>query len=878
MRNQSARTVRLSDYQPPAWWVASVALRFELGRETTRVHSHLKLQRNPERDARELWLDGEKLELESLWLDGRELGADEYRLEEHGLAIPLEADNAEVTTVSRIHPQQNTELEGLYTSADFLLTQCEAEGFRRITWFPDRPDIMARYRVRLEADREQFPVLLSNGNPVAEGELDDGRHYVEWEDPHPKPSYLFALVAGDLGWIERYVTTSRGREVRLRIYAEHRNMDLCDYALESLVAALRWDEERFGLNCDLDVYNVVATDDFNMGAMENKGLNIFNSQFVLARADTATDEDFLGIESVIGHEYFHNWTGNRVTCRDWFQLSLKEGLTVFRDQEFSADRNSPAVKRIEDVRLLRAAQFPEDAGPMAHPVRPAEYQEISNFYTATVYIKGAEVVRMVHTLLGEEGFQLGMRRYIDHHDGQAVTIDDFLNAMADANQRELGQFRRWYDQAGTPVVHVSEDYDPEAGCLRLHLRQELPRTAADGPREPMLIPIRIGLLDTDGNSLPVRLAGEANHRGTSLVLELREREQTWTFEALPGRPVVSLLRGFSAPVRLEYPQDDAELAHLMAHDGDDFNRWEAGQRLGARVLLEMTDAIRAGREPAIPGEIEQAFAALLQDANADDGLRAEALDLPGESWLAEQVAEIDPVAIHRARGRLKQHLARSFEPDWQALYHDKAVAGPYRVVAGDIFRRRLRNRALDYLAAGGGAGARLVAEQLAGADNMTDRMAALGAMARHGLAGVDEALEEFLADWRDYPLVVNKWLALQAVRPDGDPLARIRELLRHDAFSLTNPNNVRALLGAFARRNPVGFHREDGAAYELLADRVLELDGLNPQMAAQLVGVFNPWKRMEAVRRDRMRTQLERIAEQGGLSRDVDEIVSRALA
>ncbi len=879
MRSEQSPPIRLAEYRPPAWWVDEVYLRLELDPDTTRVHSRLQLRRNPEAPAEALHLDGRQLRLESVRVNGKSLSEDEYECSDTRLSMPLSGERAEVETVSVIHPARNTELEGLYQSADFLLTQCEAEGFRRITWYPDRPDVMARFRVRMEAERERFPVLLSNGNPVASGELEAGRHFVEWEDPHPKPSYLFALVAGDLGWIEREYTTAEGCPVRLRIHAEHRNMDLCDHAMESLVQAMRWDEQRFGLNCDLSVYNVVATDDFNMGAMENKGLNIFNSQFVLARPDTATDQDFLGIQSVIGHEYFHNWTGNRITCRDWFQLSLKEGLTVFRDQEFSADLNSRAVKRIEDVRMLRAAQFPEDAGPMAHPVRPPEYREISNFYTATVYLKGAEVVRMLHSLLGEDGFQRGMREYIARHDGQAVTTDDFVSAMADANDRDLSQFTRWYTQAGTPVVEVSESHDPESGCLTLDLRQRIPDTPGQRDKAPMLIPLRIGLIGPDGASLPVKLAGESRDRGESAVLELREREQQFVLEGLKRRPVVSLLRGFSAPVRLEYPQSDAELARLMRHDPDDFNRWEAGQRLGSRVLLEHIQVLREGGEPAVPAEIEEAFAGLLEADEVDDGLRAEALTLPGEAWLRELVDEVDPHAIHQARKDLKAHLARRFGSLWEALYRARASDDTYRLDAEAIFRRRLRNLALSWLAARGtDADQTRVGEHLAQADNMTDRMAALESLCRHGMPGTEKALEQFLERWRAHPLVVDKWLGLQAMRPDGDPVRRVRELQRHSAFSITNPNKVRALLGSFARGNCAGFHRRDGAGYELVADAVLELDGLNPQIAARLVGVFNPWRRFEPGLRAKMHEQLERISEQGGLSRDVDEIVGRALA
>lgn len=876
MREQQSRTIRLSDYQAPDWRVSRVDLCFELDAAETTVHNRMQVARTANTET--LVLDGEGLELVSVSVDGRELTGDDYEADAESLRIPLSADRATVEIVNRVHPDRNTVLEGLYQSADFLLTQCEAEGFRKITYYPDRPDVMAEFHVRLEADQERYPVLLSNGNPVDSGELADGRHFVEWHDPHPKPSYLFALVAGDLGHIEKTYTTAEGRKVTLRVYAEHRNMDQCDFAMESLVNAMRWDERRFGLSYDLDVYNIVATDDFNMGAMENKSLNIFNSRFVLARPDTATDNDYLGIESVIGHEYFHNWTGNRVTCRDWFQLSLKEGLTVFRDQEFSADRQSRAVKRIEDVRLLRSAQFPEDAGPMAHPVRPPAYQEINNFYTATVYIKGAEVVRMYHTLLGEKGFQKGMRLYFERHDGDAVTTDDFLAAMADANEMDLSRFRRWYDQAGTPTLQVETDYDEAAKRFELRLHQTLPETAAETDREPMHIPVAMGLVDPNGRPVTLKLADEDKPRGESTVLSLTESEQRFVFEDVEARPVPSLLRGFSAPVKLDFDQSDADLAHLMAHDSDSFNRWEAGQRLGCRVILAAQQAIRDGKEPVFPAAIETAFEALLNDSQAEPGLRAEALTLPAETWLAELVDEVDPVAIARAREALRVHLARRFPTEWRSLQAENEVAGPYRVEPRDILRRGLHNLAMDYRIVGEDAAARESARtRFTTADNMTDQMAAMKSLVLHGDSAAEEILARFYKQWQGQPLVVDKWFSLQAQRTDGDPVARIRELRRHPAFNIRNPNKVRALYGAFANANRRGFHVEDGSGYRLLADVVLELDSLNPSIAARLVSAFNPWKRMEPGRREKMREQLERIDAAGELSRDVSEIVSRAL-
>ena len=878
MRTDNARVIRLAEYAPPAWLVDSVRLTFELDAENTLVRSHMQLRRNPDAEPGPLVLHGEQLQLEALSINGEPQALDGLDCNDERLQLTLGGAEAELEIVNRIAPAENTALEGLYQSVDFLLTQCEAEGFRKITYFPDRPDVMAEFHVRLEADKQRYPVLLSNGNPGQSGELEGGRHFAEWHDPHPKPSYLFALVAGDLGHIHRDYTTAKGRKVALYIWAEHQNMDQCEFAMDSLVNAMRWDEERFGLNYDLDVYNVVATDDFNMGAMENKGLNIFNSRFVLARSDTATDDDFLGIESVIGHEYFHNWTGNRVTCRDWFQLSLKEGLTVFRDQEFSSDLQSRAVERIGNVRMLRAVQFPEDAGPMAHPVRPAQYQEISNFYTATVYTKGSEVVRMYHTLLGEEGFQNGMRLYFQRHDGQAVTTEDFLAAMADANGRDLSQFQRWYDQAGTPTVQAEVQYDADQATLTLDLRQKLPRLPEQPEPKPLLIPLQIGLLDDQGQALPLALQANEQQAPDQRVLELDKAEQQFVFHNIQQQPVVSLLRGFSAPVKLDMVQSDQDLAFLMAHDSDAFNRWEASQQLACRVILQLQEAIRDGRPMSVPDSITEAFKRVIEDQQADNGLRAEALLLPAESYLAELVDEIDPEAIGRARSQLQKHLARSLRDGWLSLYQSLAPEGEYRFEASEVFRRRLRNLALDYICCGGDeALSTLVSRQFDQADNMSDRMAALRSLCLHEHRGADKALEAFYQQWQSLPLVVNKWLSVQAMRPGAQAVERVGSLLEHPAFSLRNPNKVYALIGGFASGNRRAFHRADGAGYALLADLVLQLDALNPQVAARMVSVFNQWRRFEPDRRERMRQQLERIHAKHGLSRDVGEIVGKAL-
>ncbi|HKI50836.1 MAG TPA: aminopeptidase N [Geothermobacteraceae bacterium] len=871
-------TIYLHDYQPPAYLVDTLVLEFDLAAEATLVTATASYRSNPNGPDEPFSLRGADLELLQIELDGQPLEPSAYQLNDASLTISQVPDNFQLRTVVRINPAANTALEGLYLSSGNFCTQCEAEGFRKITFYPDRPDVMARFTTTIRADRVQFPILLSNGNPVARGELDNGRHFVTWEDPYPKPSYLFALVAGDLAEISASYTTGSGREIALRFYVEHRNQTKVDHALKSLQKAMRWDEERFGLEYDLDIYMVVAVDDFNMGAMENKGLNVFNSKYVLALPETATDADYQGIEGVIGHEYFHNWTGNRITCRDWFQLSLKEGLTVFRDQEFSADMGSRAVKRIEEVRLLRNFQFPEDAGPMAHPVRPASYQEINNFYTTTVYNKGAELIRMYHTLLGVEGFRKGMNLYFERHDGQAVTTDDFLSAMAGANGVDLTQFSRWYSQAGTPTVKVTDDYDAANQSYTLRFSQSCPATPDGVEKLPFHLPIKLGLIDREGEELPLQLEGEVAPGTTSRVIALREHDSTIRFTGIPGRPIPSLLRDFSAPVVLDYPYLDDELAFLMARDSDPFNRWEAGQKLYTRILLQLVEKLQQERPLQLPELVLTAFGQTLTDQRADPALISLALTLPAETYLAEQMEVADPTAIHAAHQFMRRELAAASKTSLFEVYRRNCSSQPYTPDAADSGRRSLKNLALAYLMTLPDPGvATLCFQQFQHADNMTDTLAALVALANSKAESRETALAAFYQHWQNDPLVLDKWLTLQATAARPDTLEQVKQLLKHPAFNLKNPNKVRALIGAFASGNPAAFHAEDGSGYAFIADRVLELDRLNPQIAARLVSSFNRWRKFDANRQELIIMQLQRIAGTAKLSANVREIVEKCL-
>jgi len=861
-------TIYLKDYMQPNFKVNHVSLCFELNPESTIVTSVVDYQRN---QAGALELDGEGLKLESIKIDGKALASDEYNLHQKGLNIANTPDSFTLEIVTHINPEANTALEGLYRSSGNYCTQCEAQGFRRITYYQDRPDVMAVFSVKIIADKATNPVLLSNGNPVASGDLDDGKHWAEWVDPFAKPAYLFALVAGQLACVEDSFTTQSGRDITLHIFTEEHHIHQCDHAMASLKRAMVWDEQRFGLEYDLDLFMIVAVDDFNMGAMENKGLNIFNSRLVFASPETATDDDYIAIEAVIGHEYFHNWTGNRVTCRDWFQLSLKEGLTVFRDQEFTADMHSHAVKRIEDVRLLRTHQFAEDASPMAHPIRPASYMEINNFYTVTVYEKGAEVVRMYQTLLGREGFRKGMDLYFERHDGQAVSTEDFLAAMADANQQDLSQMQHWYEQAGTPKLCVSMDYDASAKTCTLHCQQSCPASAESAEKKPFIIPLALGLLLPDGSEQPLQLEGEAQAQSSQRTLLITKEEQSFTFTHVADKPLPSLLRGFSAPVELVYNYSLSDDAFLMQYDSDSFNRWAAAQRLAMNVLLAMVE-----HDKDIDHQIFTAFACLLNDEQLDPALKSEALLLPSESDISEACTQANPHKIHAAREQLKQQLALQLRGALEAAYQGAASATGLSDEA--MQQRKLKNICLSYLLAIKDQSAiDLAYQQFKQADNMTDQYAALALLANCDCPERMDALQSFEQRWSHESNVMDKWFSVQAASSLAGTLKHVKALMQHDKFDLTNPNKVRALIGGFAMRNPVGFHAQDGSGYAFIAEQVIALDKLNPQVASRMVRALISWKRLQAPLSTLMKAQLQLITDNKAISADVYEIVSKSL-
>ncbi len=873
-RGDQPRTpVLRQEYRPPAWWVDHVELDFDLDAAETRVTSRMSVRRNPDASTEPLTLSGAGLETKRVEIDG-EPAQFEERAGEETLIVENVPERAEVSIEVAIHPDRNTALEGLYQSGSMLLTQCEAQGFRKITWFPDRPDVMATYRVRLSGDRQRFPVLLSNGNRIDSGELEGGRHFAVWEDPFPKPSYLFAIVAGELAELSDIFTTRSGREVTLKFHSEPENIDRLDYAMDSLKRAMAWDEERFGLEYDLDIFHVVATHDFNMGAMENKSLNVFNARYVLADRETATDADYEGIESVIGHEYFHNWTGNRVTCRDWFQLTLKEGLTVYRDQEFSADQRSAGVKRIQDAADLMAHQFPEDTGPMAHPVRPERYVEINNFYTATVYEKGAQIVRMYETLLGRAGFRRGMDLYFQRHDGQAVTCDDFRRAMADANERDLEQFERWYRQVGTPVVTAATRYDQAAGELVLELAQRLPEHPDNCHIGPLMIPVKLGFLDADNRPLPVTLAGEEQDGPETRLLVLIGETAEFRFRGLPADALPSLLRDFSAPVKLDYDYTSGDLARLAGFDSDPFCRWRAMRNLSERVLGDLI----AGRDEHDAELLIEAWAAVIDGSDADPALAAELLSLPSEDELAQDREPVDVEAIHAARQELSRLLGQRLDRALLERFEALAPGGKWSPDGPDAARRRLRNVALGLLAAAGSdSAASLASRHYDRADNMTDRLAALRTLVHHELDGADRALADFERRFADDALVMDKWFAVQATRPDENVVDDVRRLMTHAAFRMSNPNKLRALIGALAKRNPVAFHRADGAGYRLVGEVLEKLDEINPQIGARLATCFNRWRAYDGKRSAMMKEQLQKLAARKGLSPDIGEIVTAAL-
>jgi aminopeptidase N len=860
MTASKPQTIFLKDYQQPNFWVEHAALTFELEPAKTKVLAKLSLKRN---QPGSLYLDGEDLKLLSVKLDGQALDDQDYTITAGGLSIsaPI-TDNCVLETVVEIDPAANSRLEGLYVSSGNFCTQCEAEGFRRITFYPDRPDVMATFDVTVIGEKAAYPVLLSNGNLTASEELPDGRHRATWQDPFPKPAYLFALVAGDLGHVQDHFVTRSGRRVELNIYVDKGNEDRCDYAMDSLKRSMRWDEEKYGLEYDLDIFNIVAVADFNMGAMENKSLNIFNAKYVLANADTATDVDYAGIEAVIAHEYFHNWTGNRVTCRDWFQLSLKEGLTVFRDQQFSADMRSAPVKRIQDVTMLRGHQFPEDAGPMAHPIRPDEYIEINNFYTPTVYEKGAEVIRMFHTLLGEGGFRKGIDLYFARHDGQAVTCDDFAAAMADANDTNLDQFKLWYSQAGTPEIKIADNYDGETGRYTLTINQHQPDTPGQSTKKAMHIPIAVGLLDKEGNEVK-----------STEILNLTASEQSFVFDDLPQAPIASVNRGFSAPVKVRVEEDNH--AFLMAHDSDPFNRFEAGQQYATTLLLDMVP----DPAKAIPASYLSGYRLCLEAKDLDKAYQAQLLSLPSQSYIGDQMEAVDVAGIHAARESLRKTLAESFTGHFHDLYHGNQSNEIYSPDAEGAGRRALKNCALYYLAALKTTDSlNLLIDQFESADNMTDRMAALQCLNEWDVPERQAALDAFYTRFKDDDLTIDKWFTVQATSPLPDTLDKVKALLDHPAFNIRQPNKVRALISGFTSGNILRFHEVDGSGYDFLASKAIELDSQNPQIAARMLAPLGRWRRYDKDRQLKMKAALGRVRDKSDLSRDVFEVVEKSLA
>ncbi len=856
----SPATIYLKDYQQTAFTITHIDLIVELGEDVTRVTSNLKFSRQTDK-SQQVHLHGEDLVIESISIGGVPLEKQDYTLSSNEISFLAPSDVFEATIITQIKPQENTALEGLYKSSGNFCTQCEAEGFRKITYFLDRPDVMAKFTTKIIGDPQKYPVMLSNGNLVESGNLEDGRFYNLWVDPHPKPAYLFALVAGDLGCVEDHFVTCSGRQVKLQIFVEKGNEDKCAHAMESLKKSMKWDEEKYGREYDLDIFMIVAVSDFNMGAMENKGLNVFNSKYVLASKDTATDADFDGIESVIAHEYFHNWTGNRVTCRDWFQLTLKEGLTVFRDQQFSADMNSAPVKRIEDVQRLRAAQFPEDAGPLSHPIQPQSYVEINNFYTATVYEKGAEVIRMAHTILGEDNFRKGTDLYFERHDGQAVTTEEFISALEDGSGIDLKQFRNWYTQPGTPEITVSDAYDDSEKTYTLTISQENHKAGPDA--EALHIPMKIGLLAEDGANY---LSGLDND-GSELI-HLRKKTEEITFHNIPKKPVPSLFRGFTAPIKLRKSPSDDHIGLLFKSDSDPFNRWESGQRFATRCLLDM---IRDPKLNQLPEEFVDAFGELLADSSIDPAFKASAMSLPGELFIGQQMSIVDVDAIFKTRRHASQTLSSAHESRLLELYEENRDID-------DTGNRALKNIALSYLTAQNKAAfISLARAQYFGAQNMTDRVSALARLAQTDDEARDEALQDFYNRWEKDALVIDKWFTLQATSSRDNAISDVLALQEHAAFTFLNPNRVRSLIAAFASANPRHFHNLDGKGYKILTDAIIKLNGINPQIAARLVSPLGQWRRYDDKRQNLMKEALEAILKTANISNDVYEMANRSL-
>ena len=876
MKDALPQTVYLHDYKVSPFLVDTTDLVFDLGDEQTIVTNTMAVRRNSDSDdqtgAFEL---NSKGEIELLWVevDGQRLQQSAYTLTNNLLQLHNLPLQSQVKTQVAIKPQANTSMMGLYRSRTMYCTQCEAEGFRRITYYPDRPDIMSVFTVQIIADKAAYPVLLSNGNAIARGDLDKGRHFVTWHDPFKKPSHLFALVAGTLEVVEDSFTTMSGRQIPLQIFVEEKDLDKCDHAMLSLKNAMRWDEQVYGREYDLDIFMIVAVDDFNMGAMENKGLNIFNTSAVLANPKTTTDAAFQRVEGIVAHEYFHNWSGNRVNLRDWFQLSLKEGFTVYRDAQFSADMNSATVKRIEDVNYLRTYQFTEDGGPMAHPVQPDAYMEINNFYTLTVYEKGAEIIGMYHTLLGQELYRQATDLYFDRHDGQAVTIEEFVKAMEDVSGRDLTQFRRWYKQAGTPTLSVHAEYDSQAKTYRLEFTQNCPATPGQKDKLPFVIPVKLGLLGKQGE-LPVNAAGD-----NETVVELTQAKQQVVFENIDEEPIPSLLRGFSAPVKLDYNYSPDQLAFLMAHDTDGFNRWDACQTLSFMVLQQLTDDAIAQRPMTMDPQLIEAFALLIEDQQLDPAMVQLMLQLPSEAQLHERATEIQAQAIYQARYFARQAIAQALQEQLLAVYNRHNIQQIYAPVAEQIGRRALKNAALSYLMLIDNIGPELAWQQFQSADNMTDQAAALSALVNCPAAVeyAAEALQLFERQYQDEALVMNLWFQIQATNSQSNGLPRVQSLMQHSAFNMTNPNKIRSLIGAFCSANLVNFHNTDGSGYEFLQQQICALNSVNPQVAARLVTPLTRWKKFAQPNRQLMRDALEAIAQQPNLVKDIQEIISKSL-
>jgi len=879
MRTEELRPIRLTDYRPPDWLIETVELDVSLDPVETRIHAKLKIKPNSAGVPVPLVLDGDDLKLVSLALDGEPLPAESFAATPDSLTIALPPHRGfELEIETAVDPTANTRLMGLYRTGTTYCTQCEAEGFRRITYFLDRPDVMAVYTTRIEADKSEAPVLLANGNLIARGDVEGTtRHFAVWHDPFKKPSYLFALVGGKLARLADTFTTMSGREVALHIYMEPGKEERCLYAMDSLKRAMRWDELVFGREYDLDILMIVAVPAFNMGAMENKGLNIFNDQYLLASPQTATDTDYAYIEAVVAHEYFHNWTGDRITCRDWFQLCLKEGLTIFRHQEFSADQRSRAVERISDVRVLRSLQFVEDAGPLAHPVRPQLYHEINNFFTTTVYNKGGEIVRMIKTLLGADVFRAGMDLYFTRHDGQAVTVEQFVQCFADVSGRDFSQFMRWYTQAGTPEIVVTPHYDARAQTYRLDVAQKIPPTPGQPIKEPMAVPLAIGLLDSDGSDLPLLLDGRPLDRG---VLTLKAPSQSFVFSDIAERPRLSLNRGFSAPVKLALPIEPDDLRFLAAYDSDPFNRWQSLQTLAMSLLTANAAALRTAAPLREDEGLIAALGAILADQKLEPAFIALTLRPPSEADIAREIGrDVDPDAIFAARRKLRTTIGERLGAALEDAYVRLNTPTPYRPDAEGAGRRALKNICLDLLAATGDSEAVARAlSQYESADNMTDRLAALETLSSHDRPERARAFDDFYRRYADDPLVIDKWFTLQAVTPEPGTLERVRALTAHPAFSMTNPNRAASLIGAFAHANQPQFNRLDGAGYDFVADIVLALDARNPQVAARIMAAFRSWRTLEAQRRARAEATLRRMAAVPTLSRDVADIVARTLA